>query len=90
MNRRSFFRSLAKAAAIVALAPQLAFRPKPIADWRIDAGAYWMQEERVSEWYSTEYLAAMQAMLKFPPGFYDFLMTQKPTCESPSPSGPTS
>lgn len=30
MKRRSFFTSLAKAAAIVALAPQLAFRVKPI------------------------------------------------------------
>lgn len=29
MKRRSFFQSLAKAAAIVALAPQLAFRVKP-------------------------------------------------------------
>lgn len=30
MNRRSFFRSIAKAAAIVALAPQIAFRAKPL------------------------------------------------------------
>lgn len=29
MNRRSFFQSLARAAAIVALAPQLAFRVRP-------------------------------------------------------------
>lgn len=29
MKRRSFFKSLAQAAAIVALAPQLAFRVKP-------------------------------------------------------------
>jgi len=31
MNRRSFFQSVAKTVAIVALAPQLAFRVKPLA-----------------------------------------------------------
>ena len=31
MTRRSFFNSLARTAAIIALAPQLAFRAKPIA-----------------------------------------------------------
>jgi len=33
MKRRSFFQSLARAAAIIALAPQLAFRAKPAIDW---------------------------------------------------------
>lgn len=36
MKRRGFFNSLAKAAAIIALAPQLAFRTKPEGQWIIN------------------------------------------------------
>ena len=58
MKRRSFFTALAKAAAIVALAPQLAFRVKPIeiAAPKIDLDSFWYQTERWSACYSKGYI----------------------------------
>lgn len=40
MNRRSFFNRIARAAAIVALAPQIAFRTKAAA-FEVDGGLQW-------------------------------------------------
>lgn len=75
MNRRSFFRSLARAAGIVALAPQLAFRVKPL---QVEAPApFWFQEDRASMLVDDNYLlfiAQLEAKtFEFPPSFQDFL-----------------
>lgn len=60
MNRRSFFNSLAKTAAIVALAPQLAFRVKPMVGiiepkTTKVVESYWHQTDR----HSAEFQLAM-------------------------------
>lgn len=59
--RRGFLRSLAKAAAIVALAPQLAFRAKPIV-WR-------HTNEGIMQTLATMERTQL-------PSFYDFIMSQ--------------
>lgn len=60
MNRRSLLKSLAKAAAIIAMAPQLAFRVKPE---RFDAElldtekmSFWNEPHLISMCYTDEYL----------------------------------
>ena len=69
MKRRSFFSSIARAAAIVALAPQLAFRVKPAMPVAVpqpqnhEMVGYWYETSRHSECYSDEYIAAMTAIL---------------------------
>lgn len=63
MNRRSFFQVLARAAAIVALAPQLAFGVKPLR---------FSPEEIVAQ-LNLKSLSTMA-----PPTFYDFIMSQPP------------
>lgn len=64
MKRRSFFTSLAKAAAIVALAPQLAFRAKPIKvalpEPPPTCVAYWTQMDRFTHYYDDDYIAALK------------------------------
>lgn len=63
MNRRSFFQSLARAAATVALAPQLAFRVKPLPIKAPEPQqimvSYWMETSRHSMCYDNAYLEAM-------------------------------
>jgi hypothetical protein len=69
MKRRSFFQSLAKAAAIVALAPQLAFRVKPVvveishpAEVVTEVATYWTQTTRGVAFYSDGYREAMKKL----------------------------
>lgn len=50
MRRRGFFKSLVKAAAIVALAPQIAFRVKPI---KVAVEVVQKVEAVPSFWYQT-------------------------------------
>lgn len=58
MNRRSFFQSIARAAAIVALAPQIAFRaPKlKLVVEPPQQVAFWRQITRRSRCVDSEYL----------------------------------
>jgi hypothetical protein len=66
MKRRSFFQSIARAAAIVALAPQLAFRVKPVVAEIshpvevTEVATYWTQTTRVVALYSEGYREAMR------------------------------
>jgi len=69
VKRRSFFTSLAKAAAIIALAPQLAFRVKPIEWTRSDEGimktvAFWNQTERYTACVDAAYEKAMAKVFR--------------------------
>lgn len=59
MNRRRWFQSLAKAAAIVALAPQLAFRVKPELT-TLDT-QFWIQTTAEVSYYDEEYRKAFVA-----------------------------
>lgn len=72
MKRRSFFKSLARAAAIVALAPQIAFGIKP--EWKhctygLDVGdksftvAFWYQTSRRTACIDAEYVKALARLL---------------------------
>lgn len=82
MNRRSFFRSLSKAAAIVALAPQLAFRSKPQLPEIQHLETFWYQEERASMRMNEKnkaFFAQFEAKaMLFPPSIQDFFNNQKP------------
>lgn len=55
-TRRGFFQSLAKAAAIIALAPQIAFRVKPEEIAVRDIVPFWCETERYTLCYSEDYL----------------------------------
>lgn len=52
-SRRSFFKRLATAVAIVALAPEIAFKPK--REPEIALTPYWTQSERWTACYSDAY-----------------------------------
>lgn len=67
MNRRSFFQSIAKAVAIVALAPQLAFRPKPLK---------WVVTRPKPMWQVMHAQFEARAFV-FPPSLVDFAMSRK-------------
>lgn len=76
MRRRSFFHAIANAAAIVALAPQLAFRvrpgkieaPQPLLEPLSELSdapgfrvtAFWTHSSLLSSYYSDEYIAFMR------------------------------
>lgn len=58
-NRRSFFSRLARAAAIIALAPQIAFRaPKIVVALEQEPKllSFWMEINPLTRCYSDEYL----------------------------------
>ena len=67
MNRRSFFRGIAQAAAIVALAPQLAFRVRALsiaapipAQVSQVLRQLWYESSEIEMCCTTEYLAAFE------------------------------
>lgn len=65
MKRRAFFQSLAKAAAIVALAPQLAFRVKPeIPQAPKELVAFWCQTTRLARSYDDDYIKALEHAMR--------------------------
>lgn len=76
MKRRSFFRALARAAGIIALAPQLAFRPK----WGPVIQPFWTQTKRMSRTVDDAYLKKMAELesraFTFQPSWQDFVMKQ--------------
>lgn len=59
MNRRSFFNKLLQAAAIIGLAPRLAFRAPEI---KLQDEFLWTQNVCLSRYYSEEYLAATKQL----------------------------
>ena len=63
MQRRKFFQRIAQAAAVVALAPQIAFRQKPLlpkVEPQPALVSFWNQTERASTCYSAEYESALK------------------------------
>lgn len=61
-SRRGFFKSLAKAAAVVALAPQIAFRVRPEVP-RVEY--FWYETERSTMIVDQEYSMMMTKMAEF-------------------------
>lgn len=69
-SRRRFFKSLVKAAAIVALAPQIAFRVKPLsvaveAVPKVETVTpFWLQTTRYSSCVDDEYLKMYRRIME--------------------------
>lgn len=56
-TRRNFFKRFAAVAAVIAMAPQIAFRRKVAREWEI--AQFWYQERCVVRCYSEDYLKAI-------------------------------
>lgn len=59
MNRRSFFSRLLQTAAIIGLAPRLAFRAPEI---KLQDEVFWTQDVCLARYYSEEYIAAIKQL----------------------------
>lgn len=71
-NRRSFFKRFAAFAAVLVLAPEIAFNRKlEIQEWKIEPLTFWLAPDLISRYRSEAYKRYLEVLMANNPEFSD-------------------